>query len=87
MNTTDAWQARLLLLPDLGGIHLLLWTLAGGGLTGEETDALFFRGGRPGPFFFTTTSGFSLDSSFSSSASEFSEKESAELPDITVGQM
>jgi len=50
--------------------------------------ALFFRGGRPGPFFFTITSVFSLTSSlaFSSSASESSEKESAELPDITVGQ-
>lgn len=76
---SEAW------LPDLGGMHLLLWTLAIVGVTGGGMGALFFRGGRPGPFFFTITSAFSLTSSFSSSASE-SEKESAELPDITVGQ-
>lgn len=72
--------------PDLGGIHLLLWALATDGLTGEGMGGLFFRGGRPGPFFFTVTSDFSFTSSFSSSASESSEKESAEFPDITAGQ-
>lgn len=72
--------------PDLGGMHRLLWTLAIDGQTEEGTVALFFRGGRPGPFFFTVTSAFSLTSSFSSSASDSSEKDSAELPDITVGR-
>lgn len=70
----------------MGGIHLLLWALATDGLTGEGMGGLFFRGGRPGPFFFTVTSDFSFTSSFSSSASESSEKESAEFPDITAGQ-
>lgn len=70
-------------LPDLGGVHLLL---AAGGLAGEETGGLFFRGGRPGPFFFTITSAFSFTSSFSSSASESSVTESAEFPDMTARQ-
>lgn len=77
------------LLPDFGGTHLLLCVLDAGGLTGRGVGAggLFFRGGRPGPFFFfTTTSVFSFTSSFSSSASESSEKESAELPDMTAGK-
>lgn len=77
------------LLPDFGGTHLLLCALDAGGLTGRGVAAggLFFRGGRPGPFFFFTTSSvFSFTSSFSSSASESSEKESAELPDMTAGK-
>lgn len=66
-------------------MFLLLWALANDGLTtGDGTGAFFFRGGRPGPFFFTVTSVFSLISSFTSSASESSEKESAELPDMTA---
>lgn len=78
---------RILNVPDFGGTHLLLCVLDAGGLTGRGVVAggLFFRGGRPGPFFFfTTTSVFSFTSSFSSSASESSEKESAELPDMTA---
>lgn len=73
------------LLPDLGGVLLLLLALATGGVAaGGGLGGFFLRGGRPGPFFFSRTSVFTLTSSLSSSPSESSEKESAELPDMTV---